>query len=271
MAWLTDPAKWADLGRKLVSIGEFGVDTETYGQPEKTSPAYRAKVHCWSIGVLTSTAHPRGYRTAVGVVLPFEALLCPELQEALSNPSVVKWAHNSPHDYHSLSNCGVLVRNMQDTLQWARVAVPGMRDYGLKDMEVWALGKKERPSFIDVVSYPSTQQRSTFRKEKFCKCGEKPCRARATSQWWDTGAGYWEYHDRLERTIETVHMKDVVLRYDVTQFVPGAELLPLEWRGQTVDRMTAWEAYSLADAVSGIELVDWLRRRPVRTINYPWG
>lgn len=287
MSWLLEPEKWSALGRRLIQIGEFGLDTETYDQPDKTSPQHRAKVHCWSIGVLTRTKSPRGYNVATGVVLPVEALDNLEIREALANPRVKKWAHNAPHDYHSISNRGVEIAGMEDTLQWARVTVPGMRNYGLKQMEHWALGKDDRPEFRDVVSYRGIAVRSTWRKAKRCSCGKDSCRAKGTSEWFDAETGLWKYHEKEEYRIETIHERELVLEYPVTAFVPGAVLQPLEWlpkkrkdgsmtprpgwwKGVPIDRLSAWEAYSAADAISGIELVSWLRTRPKRPVPFPW-
>lgn len=72
-------------------------------------------------------------------------------------------------------------------------------------------------------------------------------------------------------------------RYDVTEFVPGAALQPLTWeptkqkptpptwwKGTPLDRWQAWLEYSLADALRGMELVDWIRgQKPARLV-YPW-
>jgi hypothetical protein len=146
-----------------------------------------------------------------------------------------------------------------------------MGHYGLKEMEQWALGKPARPEFWDVLSYPAQVERSTWRKEKQCICGKKPCRAKGTSEWFDPKLGWWRLHEREELRVETKHIKDVVLHYEVPQFVPGAQLEPLVWQGRAYDRMVAWEEYSKADAVSGIEVVSWLRHRPVKLVPYPWG
>jgi hypothetical protein len=75
----------------------------------------------------------------------------------------------------------------------------------------------------------------------------------------------------------------VPARYDVTDFVPGAALAPLTWeptkdkphapswwKGQPMDRLQAWWDYSLADAVRGIELVDWIRVLKAQRLVYPW-
>ena len=45
---------------------------------------------------------------------------------------------------------------------------------------------------------------------------------------------------------------------------------PSWWKGQPIDRLQAWWDYSLADAVRGIELVDWIRNQKPARIVYPW-
>lgn len=147
---------------------------------------------------------------------------------------------------------------MEDTLQWLRVAVPGMGDYGLKGAEQWALGKPPRPSFLDVVTHPVEVVRVTYRNEKRCICGKSPCRARSTSEWWDQQLGWFRPHTREVVRIPTEHRRVVDQRWAVTDFVPGHE------------RWALWLDYSLADAVSAIELVDWLRRRRYQVRRYPW-
>lgn len=270
MTWLAQPEQWTALGRRLQMIGEFALDTETYDQPDKTSPQHRARVHCWSIGVLTNRRHPRGYSIATGVVMPAEALDNQAIRDALADPHLRKWAHNAPHDYHSIVNRGVEVNGLEDTLQWLRVAVPGMKQYGLKAASQWALGKPARPTFKEVTGYQTIVQRSTWRKDKSCVCGRKPCRAKSTSDWFDPVIGWWRQHERVETKVETVHEKEVTAYYAVTDFFPGADLRPLVWHGQTMDRMKAWEDYSLEDSVDDMELVSWLRGRPVRHIVSPW-
>lgn len=256
--WLDKPEQWERLADALVRAGEFGIDTETYGQPDRTSPQHRARVHVWSVGVLTARQNPRGYRQASGFVLPVAALSHPAIVGVLGEARIRKWAHNAPHDFHALTNHGLLVAGMGDTLQWARVAAPGLGDYGLKGMEQWALGKPPRPSFIDIVSHETEVVRITYRKEKRCICGKVPCRARSASEWWDQQLGWFRPHTREVVSLPTEHRRMVTVRWDVTDFVPGHE------------RWAEWLAYSLADAVSGIEIVDWLRRRRTRQYRYPW-
>lgn len=64
--------------------------------------------------------------------------------------------------------------------------------------------------------------------------------------------------------------RDEPRRYSVTDFVPGAQLAPLVWQGKILDRLAAWWDYSLADAVRGMELVDWLRGLKPTKLVYPW-
>jgi hypothetical protein len=270
MTWLLEPEKWTALGERLQTIGEFALDTETYDQPDKTSPQYRAKVHCWSIGVLTSRKHPRGYSIATGVVLPAAALENAAIRRALSDSRVRKWAHNAPHDYHSIVNAGVEVNGLEDTLQWLRVAVPGMKQYGLKAASQWALGKAPRPTFKEVTGHLVTRRRSTWKSITRCVCGKVPCRAKGTSDWFDPALGWWRLHERVESKVETVHEREVEEMYAVTDFVPGAQLDPMIWHGQILDRMAVWDDYSLEDSIDDMELVSWLRSRPLKTVPQPW-
>ena len=53
--------------------------------------------------------------------------------------------------------------------------------------------------------------------------------------------------------------RTVPARYDIRDFVPGHE------------RWDAWIAYSVSDAVRGIELVSWIRNRKPARVAYPWG
>lgn len=285
--WLERPDQWDKLVAHLRRAGEFGLDTETYGQPDKTSPQHRARVHCWSVGLLTDTRSPRGYRRAVGRVLPRVALDYPAVRELLSDGAVRKWAHNAPHDRHSLENEGVEVCGLQDSLQWLRVAAPGRNDYGLKGAEQWALGYPTRPSFLDVVSYVSRVYHARRVRERGCVCGENPCRARSSSTWCDTD-GMWREHTRVQWLRFVPVERPVPARYAVPDFVPGAQLEPLIWvatkdkatgrmkspppwwHGQPIDRLRAWWEYSLADAVRGMELVDWIRNIKTVALVYPW-
>lgn len=280
--WLERPDQWDKLAEHLRNAGEFGYDTETYGQPDKTSPQHRARVHCWSVGLLSAVRSPRGYRRAVGRVLPLAALLSPAIRAVMADGSIRKWAHNAPHDRHATENEGVEIRGLEDSLQYLRVACPGRLDYGLKAAEAWALGYGPRPTFMDMVSYQATVVHARRRRERGCTCGANPCRARSTSDWLDVD-GEWRPHTRVAWSVFTPISRLVPARYDVTDFVPGAALAPITWAptkdkqtapawwaGKPIDRLAAWWDYSLADAVRGMELVDWMRGLKPGKVVYPW-
>ena len=259
--WLDRPEQWARLADALVKKGEAGIDSETYGQPNRTSPQWRTRIHCWSIAVLGDVWSPRGYRHAHGVALPREAMENAELRAAIAG--IKLWAHNAPHDRHSFANEG-LELEIADTLQWARVAAPGHRDYGLKTkgvkvgMETWALGKKGRDGFTDLVKYSVEEVHSKVQRSRVCVCGARPCRSRQTSDWWDSELGWFRKHERIEVVTEVPVTKVVEKRYEVPDFVPGHP------------RWEPWLDYVVVDAVSGIELVDWLRNLKTGSRPYPW-
>jgi hypothetical protein len=267
--WLERPEQWDKLAEHLRAAGEFGYDTETYGQPDKTSPQHRARVHCWSVGILSGPTGPRGYRRAVGRVLPARALAFPAIAAVLADRGIRKWAHNAPHDRHATENEGVEIRGLEDTLQSLRVLCPGRLDYGLKATESWALGYPSRPSFMDMVCYERDVVHARRRREKGCICGATPCRARSTADFCDVD-GVWRPHTRVAWSVFTPIKRKEAARYEVTDFVPGAHLAPLVWQGKTLDRLTEWWSYSLADAVRGMELVDWMRGQKPAKLVYPW-
>lgn len=284
--WLDKPEQWDALAAALRKAGRadgFGIDTETYGQPDKTSPQHRARIHCWSVGVLTDVRSPRGFRRATGRVLPRAALDHPSIRDVLADGTCRKYAHNAPHDRHALNNEGVEVAGLEDTLQWLRVAVPGMRGYGLKEFEQWGLGYGPRPEFWDMVTYYAQVNTVRSRRERGCICGRRPCHAKQIAEWWDEQQGWWRLHTRVEWRVFTPVPHTVKMTYPVTAFVPGAELEPIVWvptktkphppawwKGQPIARLAAWWDYSLADAVRGMETVDWLRNRKPKELVYPW-
>jgi hypothetical protein len=259
--YVADPAKWDRLAERLAQPAAWplGVDSETYNQPDKTSPQWRARVHCWSLGVYTDRRHPRGYRIAQGLVLPREALDHPGLRSLLERADIPKLAHNAPHDYHSLVNEGVRVQGLEDTLQWSRVALPSLWcGYGLKELEVHVLGKAVRPTFKQVTALSYLKSSVRRHKERGCICGATPCRARATADWWDGDQGWWRQHTRVTWRRFTVETKPAVRQREVPEMVPGCE----GW--------DQWEAYSLADAVGVLELADYLSTRPAKWTAKVW-
>ena len=271
--WVTDPAALDRLAARLLTAGRAGFDTETFGQPDRCSPQYRAQIHCWSVAILGPNRCPRGYRRAGGVVLPAAALDHPALLDALR--AIELWGHNAPHDEHAAKNRGTDL-TVHDTLQWLRLACPGRPGYGLKEAEVWALGKKPRPDFDVMTQHEVPDPWYSTRHVKRCRCGAEPCRKPSKSTFERDGETL--HHDRLKVPVRTLHERTKVERYPVTAFVPGAVMDPVVWNGKTEDRMALWWDYSAADAVSAIELVDWLEttvhpaasRAGAPGREYPW-
>lgn len=259
--WLDKPEQWERLSEALLRAGEAGIDSETYNQPNRTSPQHRTKVWCWSVGLLGTKRSTRGYRFAHGVALPREALENVRLRKALQETKL--FAHNAPHDIHSFANEG-LGLDITDTLQWARVVCPGRTDYGLKShglkigMEQWALGKPLRAGFMDLMCYEVMEDVDKKTKVKVCLCGVKGCRARQTSDFWDEDTGWFKKHSRTEETVTVKISRLVKKRYDVPDFVEGHP------------RWLPWLDYVVVDAVSGIEIKDWLVNRNPERLVYPW-
>lgn len=269
--WLDDPGAWDRLADRLVATGEAGIDSETYGQPDRTSPQFRARVHSWSVAVASGEPGPRGYPAAFGVALPRAALWHAPLHAALQ--SIRLWGHNAPHDIHSFANEGLLL-HIDDTLQWLRVAVPGMAEYGLKAARRWALGKPARPELGDLWSYRKSVTRTTLRTETRCDCGAVPCRRQSKTLFYDPVTDEYRPHSRRDVRIPTEHVSEVDARYTIPDFHPGAVMVPGTWNGRPLDRMAAWWDYVVQDAVDAIQLRHWLEtagtRGPMARRFYPW-
>lgn len=261
LRWVETEARWEKLAERLLAAGEAGIDSETYNQPSRTSPQHRAKVHCWSIAVLGDSVSPRGYRRGVGLALPRAALDYAPLADALR--SITLWAHNAPHDAHAFANEGFEFV-IHDTLQWSRVAAPGRGDYALKakgtrqGIEQWALGKPVRTGFKEMVTYEELETRLRRSTRKECVCGATPCRKRESASWFDEFTGEFRFHERQQVVVETPFERLVTKQYDVTDFKPGHP------------RWKEWLDYMIVDAISGIELVDWLRNVQQPKLVYPW-
>ena len=261
MTYLADPSTWDKLAERLSrpDAWPLGIDSETFGQPDRTSPQFRARVQCWSLAVYTTARSPRGYRIARGVVLPRESLDHPGLRSLLEREDIPKLAHNAPHDFHAFCNEGLTVRGLEDTLQWSRVALPGLWcGYGLKDMEVHVLGKEPRPNFKDVVALEYTRVRVRRATERACLCGSAPCRARQTAEWWDPGMGWFRPHIRVSWRRFVADKHPAVRQRDVSEMVPGCP----GW--------DTWVAYAMADAVGVLELADYLESRPPKWTEREW-
>jgi hypothetical protein len=188
----------------------------------------------------------------------------------LGDRAVAKWAHNAPHDRHALNNEGVDIHGLEDSLQYLRVLCPGMKGYGLKEAERWALGYEPRPEFWDMMKYEAEVVTAKRKVHRACICGRTPCHAKQVAEWWDEAKGYWSLHTRVTWKTFTPVSKVEERRLQVTDFVPGAVLPSLVWGGKVLDRLAAWWDYSAADAIRGMELVDWMRNQRSRSMEYPW-
>lgn len=203
---------------------EVGWDTE-YGEDKQ--------VVVWSLATFRKDGlGPRGFRAARGYCLPGSAL--PLFAPLFSAPSVRLWAHNAVADTRSLfASTGILATNVQDTLDWVRVARPGLPKYGLKPLASLLLGKPPRQGFKEVLGYRQTLRVAKTKKVKVCSCGVPKCRKRLG-------------HVRHDEERETWTEKEVDALYDLHEVVPGHE------------RWAAWVAYSLEDAVDALELASYL-------------
>ena len=250
--WLDTPAQWASAAavvRASAAAGDpVGWDSETHGHDvtETTAP-HRARVHVWSLGVLTATRHPRGHRVASGAVFPLEAMMSGPLREALEDPGVVKVAWNAPHDVHSAGNHGVTVRSAVDGLQRLRVLRPDLPRHGLKsvcslvgrtltpfetvltmDEWHWAPGTCCACEAPDHVWWCSPQKVGSLGEER------KGCRRRSDGH--SRVACLLPKHGPRLQALESV--------------VPGHPLHP------------GLVTYSAEDAVTAVELDDWMSLQP---------
>lgn len=131
----SDELAWRRVIETCKRAGLVGFDTETFGHDVETSTTpWRAKVHVWSLAVLTSSLHPRGFQRAKGVVLPVHALDCRVVRDFLEDSNVRKVAHNAPHDVHAVGNHGINVRGWVDSLPRARMVFPDAGKFGLKSL-----------------------------------------------------------------------------------------------------------------------------------------
>jgi hypothetical protein len=232
------PEEWDKAVAVCRAAGICGLDTETYGHDiDETSAPYRAKVHVWSLGVLTSTVHPRGHRVAAGVVLPRSALNHRSVVGLLEDSAVVKVAHNAPHDVHSLRNEGIHVRGWVDSLPRARVMYPDWPRHGLKTL--CRLVDRQLRKYEDVLTMLVYEERPC----KVCVCLDPDCKKRNKSHF----------------------------RVDSTKLVPVMREQPLE---SVVPGHTLWPdlvEYAAEDAVCAMELWDAMDNVPPTPLPpVPW-
>lgn len=224
--YLNSRESWERLLSKLIDKGEVGLDTEF--DKDTTS------VTVWSIAAFPKDAvtNHNGYREAVGFVLPKEALLV--FEPLLTSTKCVKWLHNAPADTRSVyDTTGIIIRNARCTLQYSRVAWPGLKSYALKPLSAKALKKPSRPDFEEVMAYERTLEIVKKKKTKVCSCGEPKCRKR-------------KGHTKQEVITSVTNYKTIKDKYSPSDMHPEHE----NW--------VRWVAYAMEDAVDALELADLL-------------
>ncbi len=247
--WLDDPGAWARAAavvRASAAAGDpVGWDSETFGHviTETTAP-HRARVHVWSLGVLTATRHPRGHRVASGAVFPAEAMLSGPLREALEDPAVVKVAWNAPHDVHAAANHGVTVRGAVDGLTRLKVMRPDLPRHGLKT--ACALVGRGLTTFESTLTAPTP----TWVPGTTCAC-DVPDHV-----WWTGPQRFTPRPDDCPRRgrghprVRVLVLEERPALRALESVVPGDPLHP-----GLVD-------YAAEDAVTAVELWDWMDLQP---------
>lgn len=242
--WLDSPLKWEACAAYARKAGILGIDSETYGHDvADTSPAYRAKIHVWSIAFYTG-GHSGLSRLAKGAVLPPEAL--PIFAEVLASPKIVKVAHNARHDRHALENHGYATDGFLDTLDLVRLAYPerGLRvdqGYALKPIARDLLAKPARDEYKDI----TMGMGKVLTEVKVCACGKEKCRGRKLPT-----------HEKRQESREV----EAKVTWPLETIIPGHQ----QWL-RLLD-------YAAADAVDALELYDLATRRlaSLRRPRLPW-
>jgi hypothetical protein len=255
--YLATEREWVRCAERISTESAIGLDSEftgvDFGQGQ--SCVNRAKIHVWSIGILTNQLHPRGYKTAVGCVLP--AIAIPTFRGILENPSIVKAIHNAPVDVHAFYNAGVDVVGVVNTLSLGRWALPGRQRYNLDDVCTDCLGAGKADSFDSLfkrTKYIDVTKTKNIEHRRCLTCGEPgveangfigvECRRRKYP------------HIQTRWTVEesvTTQRKDGSYYYDQSLVISGHEL---------------WERYveyALVDAVRAIEFYDFCNRVDKKT------
>lgn len=239
MEYADSPAAWDKVARVCRKAGRVGFDTETFGHDiEDTSAPHRARVHVWSLAVRIDKMHPRGFRRTKGVMLPAAALEYPALVDLLEDPSVIKLAHNLPHDQHSVRNHGIRLGGGIDTLPRARLVLTDEVSHSLKPLMERKLGRTVI-TFKDVVGEMYDRAVAVKQREKGCVCGATPCRRRGPQ------------HVRVKWTRFRVKYVPTYREIPLQEIVPGHYRFPLLTK------------YSIQDAEGVLELDDLLDRAEV--------
>lgn len=221
--WMGEESRWGPFLEYCLKQPAVGFDTEF--TPDR-------QITVWSLAVASKSVSPIGYQRAYGYVLPAAALQV--FAPLLTSEAVTKWAHNAVADTRSVwASTGIVMRNVQDTLGWSRVACPGLPSHGLKPLSKMLLAKPSRPGFKQVMTYQVEVTTTKHTKKKVCSCGVPGCRKRLN-------------HVRTEVLVERVVKKTEERMYDQREVIPGHERFP------------AWAAYALEDAVDAFELASFL-------------
>lgn len=220
-------------------VKTLGLDTETYGHDvAASSPAFRAKIHVWSLSFFTKQVSPRGFRQARGAVLPKSALDYAPLRSLLTSPDIRIVAHNTRHDQHALANIGINIAlaDVVDTLELARLVWPERAmdfrlGFTLKALATDLLGKPKRELYRDVTS---GQEVTVSHKPVGCACGDAACRKRKLPE-----------HAKLLGKVEKLRP----VQYQLEGILPGHP----NW-----ERLLA---YAADDAVDALEIYSLAHRR----------
>ncbi len=168
--------------------------------------------------------------------------------------------HNAPVDFHALTNIGLAPERVIDTLQLARLILPGLQGYGLDDLYRRYMPLRDaKPASYREFVHVEERYDAAFTTEKQtevsrCICGDDDCRKRK------------EPHERYKTTVTkpTKQRRAGVYRY---------ALDPTELT--TLGLMPAFATYCRHDAEMLFEL--WqevlrpkLERERRTTIAYPF-
>ncbi len=230
--WAENPSDWGEVRREVYAAGACGFDTEYHGIDVRTQSPLLAKVHVWSLAILTNELHPRGYRKAKGWTLPVSAL---HHFESLLTGDVKKIAHNAPVDIHSVyGTTGWAPENVWDSLSFARWMWPELKvrgGFGLKALMPEKLGRAPLGAFTDLFSRPTYKTKT--RKVKLpCTCGADGCRKRSAG------------HVRGE-ALEEIQVDGPREQVPLEEIVPGHPLFELLVVYAQEDAEAAIELFSL--------------------------
>lgn len=240
--YLGKPDEWRRLCAYLLTQAEVGLDTEGEGFKD----AGASTVTVWSVAGFNNKSSPRGYRLATGYVLPAEAL--ETFRPLLESQTVVKYCHNAPADTRAIHDtAGIVINKCHCTLQYARVALPGLDSYGLKPLACSVLGKGYRPGFAEVMGYDEVVRTEKAIPSKSCACGAEKCRKR----------------------LLPMHAKTVTESVVVTEKTVHKEYRPSEMHTGH-ERWAQWVAYAMEDAVDALELADYLNHLPSQMPSDPY-